>query len=168
MNRRRSRQSDEAQARWARSVLGAEARPKGSQRTDPAGDGWPDIWRESWDALDLPPAPAVPAGFARRVARAAEVERERASAPLLGAAWMRAAAAAALLGGIALGSTLALQGSLDFRNDSIAANSTDEDLVDEDSWTATLSEEYLLALATDEPSLAAPAAGASGSSEAGQ
>lgn len=168
MNRRRSRQSDEAQARWARSVLGAEACQPGSERTGPAGDDWPDTWRESWDALDLPPAPAVPAGFARRVARAAEVERERASAPILGGGWMRAAAAAALLAGIALGSTLALQSSLDFGNDSIAANPADEDLVDEDSWTATLSEEYLLALATDEPSLAAPAAGASDSSEAGQ
>jgi hypothetical protein len=96
------------------------------------------------------------------------VEREQASGPILGAARMRAAAAAALLAGIALGCTLALQSSLGLENHSIAANLADEYLVEEDSWTATLSEEYLLALATDEGSLAVPAAGASGSGGAGQ
>lgn len=168
MNRRRSGRSDEEQARWARAVLGAGARQPGSECPGSAGGACRDTWRETWDGLELPPAPAVPPGFAHRVARAAEVERERASAPVLGAGWMRAAAAAALLAGIALGSTLALQSSLDFGNGSSAANLADELLADEDSWTATLSEEYLLALATGEASPAAPAADAPGSREAGQ
>lgn len=166
MNRRRSQKSDEAQADWARSVLAAAARQPGSEGTGPAGDDRPDTWRgtwpESWDALELPPAPAVPADFARRVARAAAAERERACAPILGARWMRAAAAAALLAGIALGGTLALQSGFGAGLDtlpSVDSIAAWGGALEEDSWTETLSEEYLVALAADESALPAAADG---------
>ncbi len=81
---------------------------------------------------------------------------------------MRAAAAAALLAGIALGSTLALQNGVDDARESFAASLADDIAADEEAWTATLSEEYLLALSTDEANLAPPAAGDAGSSGAGQ
>lgn len=140
-----------------RTVLGAGA---------PAADE--DAWRATWAGLELPPASAVPPGFARRVALAWAAERESAGAPLLGAIWMRAAAAAALLAGIVLGSTLALQNGLDDGGGSLAASLADDIAADEEIWTATLSEEYLVALSTDEANLAPPAAGASGASEARQ
>ncbi len=161
MNRRRLQNEE---ARWVRTVLGSGAPKAGLDR--PGADE--DAWRATWAGLELPPAPTVPPGFARRVALAWAVEREPAAAPILGAIWMRAAAAAALLGGIALGSTLALQNGLDVGSGSIAASLADEIAADEDTWTATLSEEYLLALSVDEANLETPAAGAPRSSEAGQ
>jgi len=73
----------------------------------------------SWRGLELPPPAPVPLGFAQRVAAQA---REQAGALSWDAApgWVRAAAAAALVTGIALGAgaglwtgdqTLAVQGS---------------------------------------------------------
>jgi len=73
----------------------------------------------SWQGLELPPPAPVPLGFAQRVAAQA---REQAGALSWDAApgWVRAAAAAALVTGIALGAgaglwtgdqTLAVQGS---------------------------------------------------------
>ncbi len=161
MKRRRS--TDE-EARWVRTVLGAGAPAAGLER--PGADE--DAWRAAWAGLDLPPAPAVPPGFARRVALAWAAEHEPAAAPILGAIWMRAAAAAALLAGIALGSTLALQDGVDDAREALAASLADEIAADEETWTATLSEEYLLALSADEADLAAPAAGVPDASEAGQ
>ena len=160
MKRRRSKDEE---ARWVRTVLGAGAPAAGPER--PGADE--EAWRTTWDGLELPPAPAVPPGFARRVALAWAAEREPAAAPILGAIWMRAAAAAALLAGIALGSTLALQNGVDDARESLASLA-DEIAADEEDWTATLSEEYLLALSTDEANLAPPAAGDFGSSGAGQ
>ena len=162
MNRRQSGQSDDEAARWARSVLGRGAQAPASQLSDSERPGPADeAWRRTWEALELPAAPAAPAGFARRVARAAEAERERASAPILGAAWMRAAAAAALLAGIALGSTLALQSGLGGGFDtlsSVDAIPGEGSGLDDASWAATLSEEYLVALAADETAPESPAA----------
>jgi hypothetical protein len=161
MKRRRSKVEE---ARWVRTVLGAGAPTAGEDR--PGADE--DAWRATWAGLELPPASAVPPGFARRVALAWAAERDLAAAPILGAIWMRAAAAAALLAGIALGSTLALQNGVDNARESFAASLPDEIAADEEAWTATLSEEYLLALSTDEANLPTPAAGGAGSSGAGQ
>lgn len=139
MNRRGQ---EEAATRWAGTVLDPAAR---SASADAAGERM----QATWVALELPPAPTVPAGFARRVARAWSAEQERAAAPILAAAWMRAAAAAALLAGIALGTTLS------YRTDPMAAVATST--VDEGSWEAALmSEEYLRALAVPETAFAAP------------
>ena len=160
MKRRRSKDEE---ARWVRTVLGAGAPAAGPER--PGADE--EAWRTTWDGLELPPAPAVPPGFARRVALAWAAEREPAAAPILGAIWMRAAAAAALLAGIALGSTLAVQNGVDDARESLASLA-DEIAADEEDWTATLSEEYLLALSTDEADPAAPAAAAPDASEAGK
>jgi len=169
MIRRRSGQSDDEGARWARSVLGRGAQAPASQLPGSGRPGPADeTWRETWDGLELAAAPAAPAGFARRVARAAEAERELASAPILGAAWMRAAAAAALLAGIALGSTLALQSSLGGGLDelpSVDAIAAEESGLDDESWAATLSEEYLVALAADETAPESPAADPAEASE---
>ena len=91
-------------------------------------------------------APAAPAGFARRAAPAWAAEQAAAAAPILGATWMRAAAAAALLAGIALGSTLSYSSSSEPSADGA------------DSWQSTsLSEEYLAALSAPEAILALPA-----------
>ncbi|MDQ1347993.1 MAG: hypothetical protein QG573_1367 [Acidobacteriota bacterium] len=158
------RRSQDEEARWVRSVLGAGAPAAGPDR--PGADA--EAWRTTWDGLELPPAPAVPAGFAHRVALAWAAEREPAAAPILGAIWMRAAAAAALLAGVALGSTLALQNSADDARESLAASLADDIAAGEETWTATLSEEYLLALSTDEADLALPAAAGPGASEAGR
>ena len=57
----------------------------------------------AWQALELPPSPAAPPGFAARLAARA---RQPAAAPLswaLAPAWVRATAAAALVAGLALG-----------------------------------------------------------------
>ncbi len=161
MKRRRSKDEE---ARWVRTVLGAGVPAAGPDR--PGADA--EAWRTTWDGLELPPAPAVPPGFARRVALAWAAEREPAAAPILGAIWMRAAAAAALLAGVALGSTLALQNSADDARESLAASLADDIAAGEETWTATLSEEYLLALSTDEADLALPAAAGPGASEAGR
>ena len=137
MNRR---EREEVAARWARSVLDGVA-------TEAPGDSGPESWPAAWAALELPEAPQVPVGFARRVAGAWATEQAAAAAPILGAVWMRAAALAALLAGIALGSTLSSgSGSGDTSGDGA------------DSWQSTsLSEEYLSALASPEAILASPA-----------
>ncbi|MEO8195533.1 MAG: hypothetical protein ABI689_02300 [Thermoanaerobaculia bacterium] len=137
MNRR---EREAAAARWARSVLDKVA-------TGAPGDCAPESWPAAWAALELPAAPPVPVGFARRVAGAWATEQVAAAAPILGAAWMRAAALAALLAGIALGSTL-----------SYGSGATDASGESADSWQPTsLSEEYLSALASPETILASPA-----------
>jgi hypothetical protein len=159
---KRRRLQDE-EARWVRAVLDPGAASGVTDRNRPPADE--TAWRATWAGLELPPAPPVPAGFARRVALAWSAERERAEAPILGALWMRAAAAAALVAGIMLGSTLAMQNGLDLGSGALPASLADEAAADEDSWTATLSEEYLLALSSDETSPASPAAGASPSQE---
>ena len=169
MIRRRSGQSDDEGARWARTVLGRGAHAPASQLPVSGRPGSADeTWRETWDGLELAAAPAAPAGFARRVARAAAAERELASASILGAAWMRAAAAAALLAGIALGSTLALQSGLGggFETlSSVEAIAGEGSGLDDASWAATLSEEYLVALAADETAPESPAADPAEASE---
>ena len=135
------RGQDEAAAQWVRSVLARDA--AGAPR-----EAGPENWHSAWEALELQPGPGAPTGFARRVARAWQVEQARAAAPILGAGWMRAAAAAALLAGIALGSTL-----------SYASGAGDATVAGDDSWSSTsLSEEYLDALSSPEAILAAPAA----------
>lgn len=141
MNRR---EQEDAAARWARSVLeaGAAGCSRGADAVHrPAG------WRERWAALEMPPPPAA-AGFARRVAGAWAAERASVAAPILGATWMRAAALAALLAGIALGSTLSPGSGVEVSADS------------SETWSSTsLSEDYLTALAAPEATLAAPPAG---------
>ena len=138
MNRRGQQ---EAEARWARSVLEAGA---GGARPESGAESW----QAGWQGLELPPAPPVPPDFAHRVARAWRAEQARSAAPLLGAGWMRAAALAALLAGIALGGTLSLAGS----------SGAESAAAGDDSWqTTSLSEEYLSALASPETILAAPA-----------
>lgn len=140
MNRR---EQDESAGRWVKSVLERGAGGAG----DAAG---PEGWQATWAALELPPSPLVPPGFARRVGRAREAEWARATAPILGARWMRAAALAALLAGIALGSTLS------YGSGSVGDSSAGSD----DSWQATsLSEEYLSALSSPETILASPSLG---------
>jgi len=58
----------------------------------------------SWEALSLPPAAPVPPGFAGRVMARARQKGAAAGLSLRGApAWVRAAAAAALVAGAALG-----------------------------------------------------------------
>jgi hypothetical protein len=142
MNRRGQQ---EAEARWARAVLDADA---AGERPESGAESW----QAAWQGLELPPAaggaaPLVPPDFARRVALAWRAEQARAAAPLLGAGWMRAAALAALLAGIALGSTLSLAGS----------NPADSGAAAEESWqTTSLSEEYLSALASPEAILSSP------------
>ena len=145
MNRRRD---PDAEARWVRSALregAGDARE--ASPADPAE--WPEhgsgdeIWRQVWAGLDLPPALGASPGFARRVALEWTAERARAEASILGAGWMRAAAAAALLTGVALGTSLA------WGTDAIA--------VEDDSWRpTTLSEEYLSAIAAPDDALLAP------------
>lgn len=156
MNRR---EEEEAAERWVRSVL--------DRRAVGAGDD-ADLkdWQAAWAALELPQpaAPLAPPGFARRVARARESELASASAPILGAYWMRAAALAALLAGLALGSTLSLAGG----------SSGESSAAGDESWQTTLlSEEYLSALASPEVILASPAddgesAGAAPAAQAGE
>lgn len=137
------REQEESAARWVRSVLARSATAK------PEETG-PESWQAAWEALDLPAGPPAPAGFARRVARAWQAEQATAAAPILGAGWMRAAALAALLAGIALGSTLS------YSSGSIGDSSAGSD----DSWQATsLSEEYLSALSSPETILASPSVG---------
>lgn len=145
------REQEEAAVRWARSVLDAATGSAG-QEARPSRSGAEERWTAAWMALESPPAATAPAGFSRRVARAWAAERERAAAPLLGAAWMRAAAAAALLAGIALGSTLA------YRTDTSAASAASSTGAGADgSWgTTSLSEDYLSALSTPDTDLAAP------------
>jgi hypothetical protein len=105
-------------------------------REDEAG------WREKWASLELPPAPGAPPGFARRVALAWAAERRLTEAPMLAAGWMRAAAVAALLAGVALGVTL--------------ASSADSGAVEVETWQlTTLSEEYLTALLAPDDALTA-------------
>lgn len=133
------REQEDAAALWARCVLDKNA-TQGPQEAGPAS------WQAAWAALELPPAPAAPAGFARRAAAAWAAEQAAAAAPILGATWMRAAAAAALLAGIALGSTLSFSSGGETSADG------------GDSWQSTsLSEEYLSALSTPEAILALPA-----------
>ena len=133
------REQEESAARWVRSVLARSATAK------PEETG-PESWQAAWEALDLPAGPPAPAGFARRVARAWQAEQATAAAPILGAGWMRAAALAALLAGIALGSTL-----------SDASAPSDGSTAADDSWSSTsLSEEYLSALSSPEGVLASP------------
>lgn len=136
------RKEDDAEQRWARATLaGGETRSGVAPRDGAAGG--PDGWPSAWTALELPPAPAVPAGFSRRVARAWTVERARATEPILGAAWMRAAAAAALLAGVALGGTLSY---------GTGTAASEAGVTEEDAWwTVSLSEEYLQALSAAEP-----------------
>lgn len=140
MNRR---EQEEAAERWVKSVLDRGATGAG----DAAG---PERWQATWAALELPPAPPAPPGFALRVGRAREAGWARATAPILGAGWMRAAAFAALLAGIALGSTLS------YGSGSVGDGSAASD----ESWQATsLSEEYLSALSSPETILASPSVG---------
>jgi len=149
MNRRTDR---DAPGDWVRTVLregaGAAGEPSlaaaGAAAFDTSGPAFGDAgWREAWAALELPPAAGAPAGFASRIALAWAAERARAESPLLGAGWMRAAAAAALLAGVALGTGLSV--------------GTDSSASAEDSWKpTTLSEEYLSAIATPDAALAAP------------
>lgn len=130
------REEDEAGQRWARATLDGD----GTRRhTGPSGGGAGILpaWSAAWAALELPP-PSVPAGFSRRVAGVWSDERARAAAPLLGAAWMRAAAAAALLAGAVLGGTLSW-GTGNAAGEAVLAD-------EEVWWTASLSEEYLEAL----------------------
>lgn len=109
-------------------------------------------WRRAWATLELPPAPGAPPAFARRIALAWAAERECAAVPLLAGGWMRAAAAAALFAGVALGTSLALG------NDSTAS--------EDDSWQqTTLSEEYLTALAAPDAALTTPDSAASPGAE---
>ncbi len=140
----------DAETRWVRNALRKGAgEARGASPADPVdpaerrvGD---ESWREVWAGLELPPAASAPPGFARRVAVAWEVERARAAAPLLGAGWMRAAAAAALLAGVALGTSLA------WSDGSVA--------YEDDSWLpTTLSEEYLSAIAAPDDALTPPTA----------
>lgn len=134
------RGKEEAAAQWVRSVLARDA--AGAPR-----EAGPENWHSAWEALELPPGPGAPPGFTRQVARAWQVEQAGAAAPILGAGWMRAAALAALLAGIALGGTL-----------SYASAAGDTTAASDDSWSSTsLSEEYLTALSSPESILAAPA-----------
>jgi len=68
--------------------------------------------RTVWGGLELPPAPGAPAGFAARLRR--RVEGEAPATGWLGPApvWARVAAAAALVGGVALGAGLGTIGAL--------------------------------------------------------
>lgn len=136
------REEDEAGQRWARAILAGDETIGGVASRDGEAGG-PHGWPSAWTALELPPPPAVPAGFSRCVARAWSTERARAAEPILGAAWMRAAAAAALLAGIALGGTL----SYGTGTTAGEAGRTEEDAW----WSASLSEEYLQALSAAEP-----------------
>ncbi|MEO7795849.1 MAG: hypothetical protein ABIV06_13855, partial [Thermoanaerobaculia bacterium] len=149
-------EQERAAARWVRTVLApdfesvdaAVPAPRAQRSAITAavakvGEPPPENWQAVWVALELPPAPVLQEGFARRTARLFKAERERSDAPLLTAGWMRAAAAAALLAGIALGSSLA-PGTDAFETTASVP----------DSWTTTsLSEEYLAALSTPETTL---------------
>lgn len=145
MNRR---MDPDAAARWVRSALregASDAREAAlADQVEWAERGSGDeIWRQVWAGLDLPPALGASPGFARRVALEWAAERARAEASILGAGWMRAAAAAALLAGVVLGTSLAW--------------GTDSTAVEDDSWQATtLSEEYLSAIAAPDDALLAP------------
>lgn len=154
------RMNPEAEARWVRTVLrdsagdpGSPARPAPMGGVEMAGDGSMDgSWRRAWATLELPPAPGAPPAFARRIALAWAAERECAAVPLLAGGWMRAAAAAALFAGLALGTSLSLG------NDSTAS--------EDDSWQqTTLSEEYLTALAAPDAALTTPDSAASPGAE---
>jgi hypothetical protein len=66
----------------------------------------------AWGALDLPPSPGVPPGFARRVAwRAARLPRPNSLSWGAAPAWVRAAAAACLIAGAAAGAGLGVRWS---------------------------------------------------------
>jgi hypothetical protein len=161
MDRRVNR---DAEAVWVRALLAQVAaglpEPGIAAPAVAAGDRDPGaaIWREAWDGLDLPPAPGAAPGFAGRIAQARAAGRERAEAPLMGGGWMRLAAAAALLAGVALGT------SLSFSDESSTAESQ--------SWIpTTLSEEYLVAIATPDTVLAttdAPAVDADATASGGE
>ncbi len=89
----------------------------------------------TWDGLELPPPSVVPPGFAAAVL--SRLHLPPAPPPLFAGAWMRAAALAALLAGVALGGLLAGR----------ASTSSEEAL----AWEQTsLAEEYLAAEGADE------------------
>jgi hypothetical protein len=158
MNRRGDQ---EAVGAWARAVLepapGTPANAASNPAPDRPGDGsevGQRVYRELWAGLELPPEVGAPPGFASRVARAYRRERESA-APILGALWMRAAAAAALLAGAVLGGALSgvgEAGEAELPGDAQVIAAAEIDAWEESS----LSEEYLAALGAAE---SAPAAG---------
>ncbi|MEO8275074.1 MAG: hypothetical protein ABI639_02585 [Thermoanaerobaculia bacterium] len=137
------RAMQEAEAQWAKAQLAVGAgRAPGAvddpllRRTTEAAVG--DL-RRTWIDLELPPV-AIPPDFARRISRAWNLERSRGSGAMLSLGWMRAAAAAALFAGVALGTALAVNDE----SSRIAAS-------DDDAWqSSSLSEEYLSALALPE------------------
>ena len=162
MNRRGE---EEAVRAWARAVLepasnsasnsaigstpGPTAESAAAKKSGPLADD-AEPGRSAWASLELPPAAAVPPGFALQVLRAWNRERES-TPPILGALWMRAAAAAALLAGVFLGGVLSGADASDasaasdtsrYPGDALVTASTEID-----AWVeSSLSEEYLAAL----------------------
>lgn len=103
----------EAQARELRARL----------LRDPALAAEYDRLRRTWEGLVLPPPAPVPPGFSRRVMARARAERPAASLSLRGApAWVRTAAAVALVAGTVLG--IGVGGRLPLGDDTPAAAQT--------------------------------------------
>ncbi|HYU32816.1 MAG TPA: hypothetical protein VEW48_11695 [Thermoanaerobaculia bacterium] len=99
---------------------------------------WTRLQR-TWSGLELPPPAPVPPGFAQRVAARA---REEAGATSWGAApgWVQAAAAAALVTGIALGAGAGLWTGTRAPEDSSSSVTVSDSLFDdnlaESYWSA--------------------------------
>lgn len=70
---------------------------------DPALARRHDALRRVWEGLEVPPPPAVPPGFATRVTARATAEAANPFALAPAPTWVRGAAVAALLAGVALG-----------------------------------------------------------------
>jgi len=118
-----------------------------SERDDRRPDEEPSViapWRESWQALELPPPPAAPPGFAARVAARARAESRPSFGLPWAPVWARLAAAAAVALGIAGGAGLGL---LALPRDEATASIAAE------SWTASSLAEDLVsgAALADEP-----------------
>lgn len=142
MNRREEDRSERPE-HWARAVLAAE-------RSEAAPETGESRWSRAWEALELPPTAPVPPEFSAHLAARLRAERASGAVPLFAAGWMRAASAAALLAGIAVGSFVAFATS---GSDATSAAAVD------DAWQVTsLSEEYLSALAAPEAALASETA----------
>lgn len=95
--------------------------------------------RRGWEGLSLPPASPVPPGFAQRVADQASAGLSRELAWGLAPGWVRAAAAAALVAGAALG--VGIAGSLPIAPETQAfpaeeALSSIDDSLAESYWSA--------------------------------
>lgn len=106
---RKERMDDRRLMRLLHGELSPEEAERVRERLarDPAAAARLRELERLWSGLELPPPEGAPPGFAARVAARAADESARRSAPF-GPAWVRVAAGAALVAGIAAGTSVGL------------------------------------------------------------